>query len=53
MNLKQNLPHFGNDHEIEDFIEVCERDHDGSQHNTKKIRKTLHRRMSSLHASGH
>jgi len=33
-NLKQELPHFGNDDgtdEIEDFIEMCERDHEGNQ----------------------
>jgi len=47
MNLKQDLPHFGNHGtgEMEDFVEVCERDQDGSNHNTKK---KLHRRAASL-----
>lgn len=51
MNLKQNLPHFGDNGtgEIEDFIEMCERDHhEGNNHNVKRIRNTFHRRMSSM-----
>ncbi|KAL7540630.1 hypothetical protein ACHAXR_010673 [Thalassiosira sp. AJA248-18] len=50
VNLKQHLPHFGNDgtDEIEDFIEICDRDHEGSHHGAKKIRKTLHRRSISM-----
>jgi len=53
-NLKQTLPHFGNDgaDEIEDFIEMCERGHEGGNHNTNKIVKKLHRRMSSLGGKG-
>jgi len=54
MNLKQKLPHFGNEgtDEMEDFIEMCERDHEGGHLNTKKKRKNLHRRMSSFNLSG-
>ena len=54
MNLKQNLPHFGNEgtDEMEDFIEMCERDHEGGHHNTKKTRKNLHKRVSSFNLLG-
>jgi len=47
-NLKQNLPHFGNDsnNEMEDFIELCERDGEGGNHNTHTMRAKVHRRFS-------
>ena len=53
MNLKQNLPHFGNDgdDEMVDFIETKTSFEDENVlHGTDKIRKKFHRRFSSLHA---
>ncbi|KAL7553150.1 hypothetical protein ACHAWF_016399 [Thalassiosira exigua] len=51
MNLKQDLPHFGDGGtgEIEDFIEMCPREEDSGHRITRTtIRKKLHRRISSL-----
>jgi len=47
-NLKQHLPHFGNDcnDEMEDFIEMCERDGEGGNHNTHTMREVVSKRFS-------
>ncbi|KAL3822990.1 hypothetical protein ACHAXA_008130 [Cyclostephanos tholiformis] len=50
-NLKQNLPHYGDDGkdelEVLDFVKYYERD-DNDIQNTMKTHNSLHRRMSSL-----
>ena len=51
-NLKQELPHFGNDDgEMEDFIEMCERDHEGNQMRIRRRPKGLARSASMLDLS--
>ena len=53
-NLKQELPHFGNDDgtdEIEDFIEMCERDHEGNQGKIIRRPKMMARSASMLDLS--
>lgn len=53
-NLKQALPHFGNNgtDEMEDFIEMCERGQEGTNPNHKRTTKSLsnlnHKRSGSL-----
>ena len=44
-HLKQNLPHFGNGggEELEDFIELCEREPNGDTNNEGRIRRRLTR----------
>ena len=47
MNLKQDLPHFGNeDDEMEDFIEMCGRENEGGQFILNNNHR--HRRISSV-----
>jgi len=51
MNLKQHLPNFGDQgtEEMEDFIEICEREDESFHHNANKFRKSIHRRIGSFH----
>lgn len=53
-NLKQNLPHFGDDDkdglEVLDFVKYYDRDHNNLQYTTK-TRNALHRRMNPLRFS--